>query len=180
MSNKYKFTNDSIAPIRIQNASLNTIESPVVTTNITELYSNTYEAYVNFYPDLLAAYNADPNGRTITRFGENHYRDNGEREGRLLMDPNDVRAYIGLENTQLESAVHIITLADQLTHSTEASDIILEPIGTWIGAGQYTTSIPETGEYVFVVIGGGASGQGARGDDGTTPGGAGGGATGGC
>ena len=178
MSNNYKFTNDSIAPIRIQNASLNTIASPQITTNITELYNNTYEAYVNYWPDLLAAYDADPNGRTITEFGRIHYRDNGENEGRVLMDPNDVRAYIGYENNQLENAIHTITLADQLSHSTQSKDIILEPIGTWTGAGQYTTSIPEDGEYVFVVVGGGASGHGARGDDGYTPGGAGGGAGG--
>ena len=178
MSNNYKFTNDSIAPIRIQNATLNTVVSPRVTTNITELYNNTYEAYVNYWPDLLAAYDADPNGRTITEFGRIHYRDNGENEGRGLMDPNDVRAYIGHENNQLENAIHTITLADQLAHSTQSKDIILEPIGTWTGAGQYTTTIPEIGEYVFVVVGGGASGQGAPGDSGTTPGGSGGGAGG--
>lgn len=180
MSNKYKFINDSIAPIRITNASLNLVDTPVFNVNITQLNSNMYEAYVRYYPDLLAAYNADPNGRTITQFGEDHYRDNGAAEGRILFDSNDVRSYIGQQGMTTANAIYNITLADGVAHSSETSDKILELVNSWTIPGTYTTTLDQTGsdEYVFVVVGGGASGQGAPGDSGTTPGGSGGGAGG--
>ena len=43
-----------------------------------------YEAYVNKYPDLLAAFNSNPGGLSKSAWGQAHYTGNGQREGRTL------------------------------------------------------------------------------------------------
>jgi hypothetical protein len=47
-------------------------------------YPNNYEAYVNWWPDLLAAYNSDSQGLTKAAWGEDHWVTFGISENRFM------------------------------------------------------------------------------------------------
>lgn len=47
-------------------------------------YPNNYEAYVNWWSDLLAAYNSDSQGLTKAAWGENHWVTFGISENRFM------------------------------------------------------------------------------------------------
>ena len=42
--------------------------------------SNVFDAYINKYPDLLAAYNAGGGGQSKTNWGKKHYCNGGNKE----------------------------------------------------------------------------------------------------
>jgi len=55
------------------------------TTSASSVSSNDFEDYVNKYPDLLSAYDASGGGQSKSAWGQSHYTNNGQKEGRTLL-----------------------------------------------------------------------------------------------
>jgi hypothetical protein len=66
----------ALAPYQAQGASATTAINSLLGLN------GNYASYVQNNPDLLAAYNANNNGQSITDFGRDHWTNDGQYEGR--------------------------------------------------------------------------------------------------
>lgn len=67
-----------------QGAYKTSILSAISMSNSINNYPNNYEAYVNYWADLLANYQTNNNGRTKAQFGEDHWVAFGISENRFM------------------------------------------------------------------------------------------------